>query len=173
MRSLLRKLAYLITRTIDLFYRPPFSRYFPLEIFRYAFCGGGNLAFDWILYFLIYNFGIQHHLVRIGSVTLSPHIATLMIVYPITLATGFYLNKYVTFTQSNIDGHIQALRYIMVSAGNLLLNYFGLKLLVEIVGIYPTPSKVIITIVAVIISYLAQKHFTFQHAMVSGRHGKS
>lgn len=169
----MRKIAYLITRFIDLFYRPPLSRFFPLEIFRYAFCGSANLVFDWVLYFLIYNFGVQHRLVRIGSVALSPHIATLMIVYPITLATGFYLAKYVTFTQSNIDSHIQALRYLMVSAGNLALNYFGLKLLVEIVGFYPTPSKVLITIVAVIVSYLAQKHFTFSHVLDKFRRHKA
>ena len=170
MSSILRKIAYMITRTIDIFYRPPLSRYFTLEIFRYACCGGGNLVFDWLLYFLVYNFGLHHKMVHIGSVTLSSHIATLMIVYPSTLMTGFFLAKYVTFTRSNIDSHIQAVRYVMVSAGNLLLNYFGLKLLVEVVGLYPTPSKIIITIVAVIVSYLAQKHFTFRNVM---RHMRS
>ena len=163
-------MAYWITRTIDVFYRPPLSRYFTLEIFRYACCGGGNLVFDWVLYFLVYNFGLRHQMMHIGSVTLSSHIATLVIVYPITLATGFYLAKYVTFTRSNIDGHVQALRYVMVSVGNLMLNYFGLKLLVDVIGFYPTPSKVIITIVAVIISYLAQKHFTFRNVI---RHFRS
>ena len=172
MNSILRKIAYWITRTIDLFYRPPLSRYFTLEVFRYAFCGGGNLVFDWLLYFLVYNFGLRHQMVHIGAVTLSSHIATLVIVYPITLMTGFYLAKYVTFTRSNIDSHIQAVRYIMVSVGNLMLNYFGLKLLVEVVGLYPTPSKVLITIVAVIVSYLAQKHFTFRNVMRQFRSGK-
>ena len=87
---------------------------------------------------------------------------SLLIVFPITLLTGFWLNKYVTFTQSSLRGYKQLWRYILIVAVNLLVNYFGLKLLVEVCGIYPTPSKMIITIITVIISFFGQKYFTFK-----------
>lgn len=166
----MQKLAQIITKIIDFVYSP-FQKYVPREIFRYAACGGGNMVLDWVLYFLTYNFIIGHELVYIDlpvfqspdfQVCLTPHIASLCIVFPITLLTGFWLNKHVTFTQSTLHGARQLARYIMIVVVNLAVNYFGLKLLVEHFAWYPTPSKICITLLTVIISFLGQKYFTFR-----------
>ena len=162
------RLAHIITKIIDFFYRP-FSRWFSPQLFRYAACGGGNMVLDWVLYFLIYNFVIGHQLLYIAlpfrdgvGFCITPHIATLCIVFPITLLTGFWLNKYVTFTQSNLRGSKQLMRYIMIVALNLAVNYFGLKLCVECFGWYPTPSKMFITLITIAISYFGQKYYSFR-----------
>ncbi|MEE0860073.1 MAG: GtrA family protein [Paludibacteraceae bacterium] len=164
------RLAHIITKIIDFFYRP-FSRWFSPQLFRYAACGGGNLVLDWVLYFLIYNFVIGHQLLYITipfreglgvGFCITPHIATLCIVFPITLLTGFWLNKYVTFTQSNLRGSKQLMRYIAIVALNLAVNYFGLKLCVECFGWYPTPSKMFITLITIAISYFGQKYYSFR-----------
>lgn len=161
----MQKLAQIITKIIDFVYSP-FQKYVPREIFRYAACGGGNMVLDWILYCITYNFIVGHELVYLSlagySLCLTPHIASLCIVFPITLLTGFWLNKYVTFTQSSLHGARQLARYIMIVAVNLAINYFGLKLLVEVFGWYPTPSKICITLFTVVISFLGQKYFTFR-----------
>lgn len=165
----MKKLAHIITKIIDFFHRP-FAKWIPEQLFRYAACGGGNLVLDWILYFLIYNFVIGHEMVSLQfsafsiqfAQAITPHIATLCIVFPITLLTGFWLQKYVTFTQSNLHGARQLTRYILVVALNLAINYYGLKLCVETLGWYPTPSKMLITIVTVIVSYFCQKYYTFR-----------
>ena len=165
----MKKLAQIITKIIDFFYRP-FSKWVSEQLFRYAACGGGNLVLDWVLYFLVYNFVIGHEIVNLTfdivhwtfNQAITPHIATLCIVFPITLLTGFWLQKYVTFTQSNLHSARQLIRYILIVAVNLAVNYFGLKLCVEIWGWYPTPSKMAITILTVIVSYLGQKYFTFR-----------
>ena len=138
------------------------------QVVRYAVCGGGNMVFDWILYFLLYNFVIGHNLVYFQlpitnyQLCLTPHIATLCIVFPITLLTGFALQKYVTFTGSRLNSWHQLLRYIIIVAVNLTVNYLGLKLCVESFGWYPTPSKMAITLITVLISYLGQKYYTFK-----------
>lgn len=164
------RLAHIIKKIIDFFYRP-FNRWFSPQLFRYAACGGGNLVLDWVLYFLIYNFVIGHQLLYITlpfreglgvGFCITPHIATLCIVFPITLLTGFWLNKYVTFTQSNLRGSKQLVRYIMIVALNLAVNYFGLKLCVECFGWYPTPSKMFITLITIAISYFGQKYYSFR-----------
>lgn len=165
----MKKLAQLITKIIDFFYRP-FAKWMPEQLFRYAACGGGNLVLDWVLYFLIYNFVIGHEIVNLSFVighlsleqAITPHIATLCIVFPITLLTGFLLQKYVTFTASRLNGWRQLSRYIFIVAVNLAVNYFGLKLCVEIWGWYPTPSKMLITLITVAISYFGQKYYTFR-----------
>ena len=163
----MNKLAQIITKIIDFFY-PPFRKILSPQLFRYAACGGGNMVLDWVLYFLIYNFVIGHDLVYFHlspftfNLCLTPHIATLCIVFPITLLTGFWLQKYVTFTASQLNGWRQFIRYITIVALNLAINYFGLKLCVETFGWYPTPSKMLITVITVAISYLGQKYYTFK-----------
>lgn len=164
----MQALSQIITKIIDFFYHP-FSRYIPLQLFRYAVCGGGNMVLDWLLYFLVYNFIIGHDLVYIDlsmiycdEICLTPHIMSLLIVFPITLFTGFWLNKKVTFTQSSLRGYKQLWRYILIVIFNLLVNYFGLKLLVEMCDFYPTPSKMIITIITIAISFFGQKYFSFK-----------
>ena len=160
----MQTLARYITKFIDFFY-PPFQRFCSEQFFRYGFCGAGNMLLDWVLYFIFYNFVVGHNLVYFTifshNLCLTPHIAALCIVFPITLLTGFWLNKYVTFTQSDLHGARQFLRYISIVAVNLAVNYFGLKLFVDICGLYPTPSKMIITIITVAISYFGQKYFSF------------
>lgn len=146
---------------IDLCY-PPFERFIPLQLFRYAVCGIGNILFDWVLYFFLYNFVIGHSNIDLGFVVISPHIFTLCITFPITLTTGFLLARYVTFTSSRLKETSQLFRYLLVVGGNLCINYFGLKLLVEIAGIYPTPSKMLITCITTTFSYICQKYFTFR-----------
>lgn len=165
----MRKLAQIITQIIDFFYRP-FSHWMSEQLFRYAACGGGNLVLDWVLYFLIYNFVIGHDLINLQftiynlqfAQAITPHIATLCIVFPITLLTGFWLQKYVTFSQSELNSWRQLGRYILIVVFNLAINYFGLKLCVETLGWYPTPSKMFITLITVAVSYIGQKYFTFR-----------
>ena len=168
-----------IIKLIDFFYRP-FSKWMSEQLFRYAACGGGNLVLDWVLYFLIYNYVIGHEIVNLSLVighwsleqAVTPHIATLCIVFPITLLTGFWLQKNVTFNNVQSDkvqstkgdgrSTKQLFRYIVIVAVNLAVNYFGLKLCVEVWGWYPTPSKMAITLLTVAISYLGQKYYTFR-----------
>jgi len=163
----MKKLAQIITAIIDFFYTP-FRKVMSEQLFRYAACGGGNLVLDWVLYFLVYNFVIGHELVYIRlspfafGLCLTPHIATLCIVFPITLLTGFWLQKNVTFTTSGLTSWRQLSRYIFIVAINLAVNYFGLKLCVEIFGWYPTPSKMVITLITVAISYFGQKYYSFR-----------
>jgi putative flippase GtrA len=134
----------------------------PPQLYRYGVCGSANVVFDWVLYFFVYNFILQYRLVPLGPVTLSPHIASLVIIFPVVTFAGFLLQKYVTFTASDLRGRVQLVRYLMVVFTNLLINYAGLKILVDGLDFYPTPSKMIITIVTVICSYVGQNRFTFK-----------
>lgn len=149
---------------VDFFY-PPFSKYMSIRLFRYAVTGGFNLVFDWILFFLTFHFLLEKQMLHLGPVTFSSHIATKFVVFPITFITGFLLQKYVTFQASDIKGRVQFVRYISVVLGNLLINYLGLKLLVDVVGItYPSIANIIVTIFTVIFSYISQKKYTFKIA---------
>lgn len=166
MRDIFERIGFFIQNIIDFFY-PPFRKHMTIQFFRYGMVGAANLVFDWVLYFFIYTIILQHRMLHLGIVTLSSHIASLGIKLPIVFLTGFLLQKYVTFSYSELQGRIQLFRYLVVFLINLTINYIGLKLLVDYFGFYPTPSNMIISILTVGISYFSQKHYTFKTVMVS------
>ena len=162
----MQKLSQIITKLIHFVYLP-FQHLIPEQLFRYGVCGGANLVLDWVLYFLVYHLIAlpltNEKVILIGNfLAITPHIFSLCLVFPITLLTGFWLNRYVTFPKSTLKGNNQLIRYIMVVIVNLLINYFGLKLCVEVLYWYPTPSKMLITMFTVVFSFFAQKYFSFR-----------
>jgi len=161
MRKKFISLGRRICCAIDFFY-PPFRKYMTLQFFRYGITGVVNLIFDWVLYYLIYNFVLRQQMLHLGFVTLSSHIAALAIKFPIILLTGFLLQKYVTFTASSLRGHTQLFRYLNVVLINLAINYVGFKIMVDIFGFYATLSNMAISIFTVFVSYFSQKKYTFK-----------
>lgn len=157
----LRTIRDLIQDIVDWFYIP-FKKFIPIQTFRYAACGGSNTAFDIFLYFIIYNFVLNKQIVDLHLISISPHIAAFLIVFPITFTTGFILTKYITFPESQIRRRIQFFRYGLTVLGAIILTYLLLKLFVEQLGIYPTPSKMIAMVISIIYSYFTNKHFTFK-----------
>jgi putative flippase GtrA len=150
-----------LRKAIDFFY-PLLRRYMSLQFFRYGIVGSLNLLFDWLLYFMFYNFLLQHRMLDLGFMTLSSHIAALAIKFPIVLFSGFLLQKYVTYSYSNLNASTQFLRYSLVFIVNLLINYVGLKILVDGLSFWPTPSIMILSIITIAFSYFSQKHFSFK-----------
>ena len=163
MASLAKHIRIIIIQVIDYFYSP-FQKLIPLETFRYAATGGFNTVLDITLYFICYNFVVDKRVIDLQIVSVSPHIAAFLIVFPITFFTGFLFAKFITFTSSPVQGRTQLIRYIISVSGSVFLNYFFLKVFVEFVGLWPTMAKVITTSIVVIYSYFAQKFFTFKTA---------
>ena len=162
MRKFFTKTGLCIRKIIDFTY-PPFRKIITPQVYHYGACGGANVLFDWILFFLVYNNVFKDRFIDLDIVTLSPHIAAFILVFPITTISGFLLQKYVTFTASSmLRGRTQLIRYMLIVCANLLINYVGLKLLVDGMGFYPTPSKMAVTVVTIICSYIGQKKFTFK-----------
>jgi putative flippase GtrA len=157
----LKTIQYYINQVIDWVY-PFFRGFIPKETFKYAFCGGSNTMFDIVLYFITYNFILAKSNLDLYFVTLSPHIAAFLMVFPVTFSSGFLLSKYITFTQSQLKGRIQLFRYGLTVLVSIGLNYVLLKLFVDVCKFYPTPSKLLTTGIVVFYSYFSQRHFTFR-----------
>ena len=151
---------------IDRLYVPLFRRIFSREIFGYALCGGLNMSLDAVWYFVIYHFIVAQRFIDLGIVIISPHIASLIVVFPITFFTGFWLNRNVAFRVSDLARRRQLLRYALSVVGSLTLNYVCMKFFVEYLNIWPTPSKMLTTIVSVCYSFLMGKFYTFRRSSV-------
>ena len=143
----------------------------PINTFRYAACGGANVALDISLFFVLYNFVFKKQVVQLGFIAFQPHIAAFLFSFLITFPVGFLLSKYIVWTDSNIKGHVQLFRYFLIVLMNVLLNYIFIKLFVEYFHVYPTIAKLMTTVIVIIFSYLSQKHYTFKVRPVQERGG--
>jgi len=150
-----------ILKVIDAFY-PLFKKLMPLQTFRYAACGGGNTALNILIYFISYNFILKKAIVHLPFIAISPHIAAFIIAFLVTFPIGYYLNMFVVFEGSYLKKRIQLFRYFLVVLICILLNYLFLKLFVESLGWYPTPSMMASTALVIVFSYFSQRNFSFK-----------
>lgn len=151
----------ILTHILDFFY-PPFKRWMSKEVYYYLSCGTINTCSDWVMYFIIHNYIIQKQFIDVGFIVVSPHIASLILVTPITFLVGFCFSKYITFKQSSLQTSKQVFRYASILCCNWFLTYACMKGLVEVIGIYPTPSKMITTVITTLVSFLLQKYYSFK-----------
>lgn len=156
------RIAEFIGRLIDLCYVRPWSALFSRTMFRYAACGGANMVLDLVWYYIIYHYIVAERFLDLGFVVMSPHVASLVVVFPITFFTGFWLNRNVAFCATEFGSGGQLMRYALSVVGSILLNYICIKFFVEVLGIWPTPAKALTTAVCVVYSYLAGRYFTFK-----------
>lgn len=150
-----------IINFIDFFY-PPFKRILPLQTFRYAVCGCSNMLLDLILFYISFHYILRETILDLGFVVLKPYNAALIMAFIITFPTGFLLNKYIVFKGSYLRSYVQLVRYMLIVAVNLFLNYAILNVLVQYMHFYPTIAKGFAIVIIVTFSYLSQKHFTFR-----------
>ncbi len=154
--------AAFVRWVIMLFYRPPLDKYLTEERFQYFSCGAGNyIIIDSLLYFFIYHYIIADRYINIGISTLSPHVSSLIIVFPITFFIGFWLNRYVVFQSTSRTIRFQMARYTISVVGSIILSYLILKFLVEYVGMWATPAKILCSLTTAVYSYIMARHFTF------------
>ena len=151
----------LIISFIDLFY-PLFRKFIPLQTFRYLACGGSNTFLDIALYYVSYHYILKEKILHLGPIAISPYIAAFFMAFCVSFPLGFWLMRSIVFTGSTLRGRVQLFRYFLLVGVCIILNYVFLKLFVEQWGIYPTPSKMLTTVIVVLFSYLTQKHFTFK-----------
>lgn len=152
----------LLIRLVDWLYIAPVKRLVGRDIFAYGLCGGANMALDTLWYFVIYHYIVAERFIDLGVVVVSPHIASLIVVFPITFFTGFWLNRNIAFRATEYKTRGQLVRYTLSVVGSIALNYVCMKLFVEHLHIWPTPSKMLTTVVSVVYSFLAAKYFTFR-----------
>ena len=155
-------IAAIITKAIDLFYIKPLRRILSQQVFRYLVCGGVTAVLDAVWYYIIYHYIVCEEFVDLGIVVVSPHIAALCVVFPITFFTGFCLNRNVAFRVTHISSLPQLAKYALTVVGSIALNYACMKLFVEVCGVWATPSKILTTAVCAVYSFLAGRYFTFK-----------
>lgn len=157
-----RRLILALISPFYFLFRPFMSE----QNYRYMVCGGGNTVLDILLYFVSYNFILHKEVFFItDAIAIKPHIMAFLMSFSISFPMGFLLMSTVVFPGSINRTRVQLIRYFSVAMMNMGLTYVLLKLLVEWLHFYPTPSRVAITGIMIVISYLMQRKFTFKGAV--------
>ncbi|WP_443939765.1 GtrA family protein [Pedobacter sp. MW01-1-1] len=149
-----------ILAIIDFFY-PPFKRFISLHNFRYLATGGSTFVIGYLSYYLAYKFLFQTEEIKCLFFTLKRETAALAVDFAVVIPFSFVLNKYVIFTHSEVKSSTQLFRFLNLQLINILLNYVLLTFFVEILGIYPTVSRLVVAILIALFSYVYQHYFTF------------
>ena len=152
----------LITKAIDFVYIKPLRAIVPQQVFRYLVCGAVTAFLDAVWYYIIYHYIVCEQFIDCRFVVVSPHIAALCVVFPITFFTGFWLNRNVAFQVTDVSSRPQLIKYALSVVGSIILNYVCMKLFVDAFGIWATPSKMLTTAVCAIYSFMAGRYFTFK-----------
>jgi hypothetical protein len=160
-RNRLHHIRDWILPIIDFFY-PPFRRVFNKQTFRYAASGGGNVLIGFLVYSLSFEHLFQGAVVDLGFYAAKAHSAALFLSFCFTFPIGFFMSKYVVFSDSELRGRVQLFRYFLICITNLFLNWLLLKTGVEVLGIHPVPAQLMTISVVVAVSYVAQRYFSFR-----------
>lgn len=161
MRRQLHNVRDFILPVIDFFY-PPFRKLMNLQTFRYAASGGGNVVLGFLIYTVSFKYLFRERDFHFDFYALKGHTAALFLSFCVTFPIGFFMSKYVVFSDSKMKGRIQLFRYFMICMFNLALNYLLLKILIEKFRLDEILAQVITIVIVVVFSYLAQRNFSFR-----------
>jgi putative flippase GtrA len=150
---------YIIT-SIDFFYKP-FTRFIPLQTFRYAVSGGSNALLNLIIFYLSYTYILHAQPLVIWGFTFTPYIAAYLMALSVSFPVGFLLNKYIVFQSSRGRGPIQLLLYAALTLTTMMMHYSLLHFLIGYLGFWATPSEAGIIVVMAIFSFFFQSRITF------------
>lgn len=142
----------------DFFARHKLGRLVNRETVSYLF---------WGIVTTILNIGLFQLLLLAGMPYRYANILTLIVVK----IAAYLANKFFVFrSRSKNFGALmlEILRYVLVRGGTMLVDYFGLILLVDVVGLTPMLGKVITTVIVVILNYVLGKFGVFRDARPAG-----
>lgn len=133
-----------------------------LQTFHYVASGGGNTLLGLIVYYISFKYIFAEKIFHFSFYAFEGHIAALIVSFCITFPVGFFMAKYVVFSDSKMKGRIQLFRYFMICLFNLVLNYILLKVFVERLYIYPVLAQLLTISIVIVFSYVAQRNFSFK-----------
>jgi len=133
------------------------------KVVRYIFSAGMATMVDVVVYFLFFNFiFLKSDQSIFDLLTLSAPTASLAISYSAGLMTNFLITKYLVFTESDLRGIHQLLRYILVAILILALNYLLMSFLIKTLDWYPTIARIFSALSIGCLSFIIHKFYSFR-----------
>ncbi len=133
-----------------------------LKVVRYFFSAASATIVDVGIYFLAFNYLFEKKDIVFSFYTFSAPTVSLMLSYSCGLLTNFFLTKSLVFKESDLKGHHQFLRFVLVAIGVLFLNYVLMKFLIRQMHWFPTIARAFSAVSIGLISFVVHKSFSFR-----------
>ena len=121
-----------------------------LEIIRYSFWGGITTVFNLALFYLMISVQINYIFSNIAS-------------YCIAVIISYIFNKKFVFSGSRDNGILNFVKYIFIRVISIALDTGLLYITVEFMTMNIYIAKIIVSIVVIIATYVANKLFVFKN----------
>ena len=105
---------------------------------------------------MIYNFVLHQQDFVYEHIRIASHVIALCVSFLMGLITNFLISE------SALRGRDQFARYLIVAAITFVGNYFMMKMLVEVFGVWPTAARLMAVATIALLSYRLHKAFTFK-----------
>lgn len=133
------------------------------KIIRYFLSAGTATIVDVSVYFISFNFIYQKQDIHVFDLfVLSAPTASLMLSYTCGLITNFLITKYLVFTESDLKGVHQLMRYVLVAIVILFVNYLFMSFLIKQLHWYPTLARIVSALSIGILSFVIHKFYSFK-----------
>jgi putative flippase GtrA len=139
------------------------KKVFQFKLIRYGMAAGIATVVDVSIYFIAFNYIFKKQDIHLMQfLVLGAPTASLVLSYSCGLITNFTITKYFVFTESDLRGHHQLMRYVMVAVLVLFLNYGFMSFLIRTMEWFPTIARATSAIVIGFISFAIHKVFSFK-----------
>ena len=139
------------------------KKVFQFKLIRYGMAAGIATVVDVSIYFIAFNYIFKKQDIHLMQfLVLGAPTASLVLSYSCGLITNFAITKYFVFTESDLRGHHQLMRYVMVAVLILFLNYGFMSFLIRTMEWFPTIARATSAIVIGFISFAIHKVFSFK-----------
>lgn len=139
------------------------KKVFQFKLIRYGMAAGIATVVDVSIYFIAFNYIFKKQDIHLMQfLVLGAPTASLVLSYSCGLITNFTITKYFVFTESDLRGHHQLMRYVMVAVLVLFLNYGFMSFLIRTMEWFPTIARATSAIIIGFISFAIHKVFSFK-----------
>ncbi|MCW2970131.1 MAG: GtrA family protein [Solirubrobacterales bacterium] len=123
-----------------------------LQLVRFGIVGGVGFAVNLAVYALfVHAFGVDYHVAAIAA-------------WLVAVVNNFMLNRHWTFDARDGVVHFQAIRFLVVSLGALVVSLLLLTLFVESAGVPKVAAQALAVAASMPLNFLGNKLWSFRVA---------
>jgi putative flippase GtrA len=131
------------------------------QVLRFIFSAGMGFLVDVTIFYLLYHNFLVQPTYTILTFTFRNFTVSLAISFFLGVVVNFLITRYMVFHQSQSKPSKQFFRFVLVAIIGFFANWGVVKILIEVLGIYPPLARPIAALSLFFASFFIHKVFSF------------
>jgi putative flippase GtrA len=131
------------------------------QVLRFIFSAGMGFLVDVTVFYLLYHNFLVQPTYTILTFTFRNFTVSLAISFFLGVVVNFLITRYMVFHQSQSKPSKQFFRFVLVAIIGFFANWGVVKILIEVLGIYPPLARPIAALSLFFASFFIHKVFSF------------